>query len=341
MRGFAALAVMAFHYRDYFSLPFPIVPNGETAVDLFFVLSGFVLAYAYERRFREGLGTARFMALRLARIYPMYLLGTALAVIADMTLWLGGYWSHPAPTLLKFEDYATSLLFIPWFCAHCGFFPFNFPAWSLLIELIANFFYRFFFEALSSRAMAVVAAAGFVGVALTGNGQNDLGYEGLAQDLFRVGFSFPVGVLLYRYWSTGSFRPQIPSLLPIAGMLGLFCLPDQYAFYLISLLSFPILIYLAASSEPTGVLAKTFSKLGAASFAVYMLHSPVLDIYKILEHKISMNSISSLWPFTFLMITVIGLAILADRKYDMRFQKILGQIIRGARHGAVASHSVR
>jgi peptidoglycan/LPS O-acetylase OafA/YrhL len=75
LRGLAAMAVMAYHVdHDW-------MPGGHLAVDFFFCLSGFVIALNYQDRMRGGaIGVVRFMALRLARLYPMVLAGALLAI---------------------------------------------------------------------------------------------------------------------------------------------------------------------------------------------------------------------------------------------------------------------
>ena len=79
LRGIAALAVVGYH----FSLRGPLhLQNGFLAVDLFFVLSGFVIAYSYEKRLREGLPLKDFVLIRFIRLYLLYLLGTLFPIIA-------------------------------------------------------------------------------------------------------------------------------------------------------------------------------------------------------------------------------------------------------------------
>src|ERR1700761_1914630 len=77
LRGIAALAVVLYH------LPLPLhalAPRGYLAVDLFFLMSGFVVAAAYEERLLSGLSTAAFALVRLKRLWPLYGLGVVLGV---------------------------------------------------------------------------------------------------------------------------------------------------------------------------------------------------------------------------------------------------------------------
>jgi peptidoglycan/LPS O-acetylase OafA/YrhL len=80
IRGLAAILVVIFHAEQFFGArPFP---KSYLAVDVFFLLSGAVVANAYEHRLQSDMSLARFTWLRIVRIYPLYLLGTVLGVVA-------------------------------------------------------------------------------------------------------------------------------------------------------------------------------------------------------------------------------------------------------------------
>ena len=72
LRGMAALFVAMRHISFFHNLG---VHGGYLAVDLFFVLSGFVIANAYEARLASGLSAKRFLALRYVRLWPVYAAG--------------------------------------------------------------------------------------------------------------------------------------------------------------------------------------------------------------------------------------------------------------------------
>ena len=78
LRGISAVFVVLFHYSVYLR---PIsVPNAYLAVDLFFIMSGFVIGLAYENRLRNSLSVPGFIKLRLVRLYPLYILGTLIGL---------------------------------------------------------------------------------------------------------------------------------------------------------------------------------------------------------------------------------------------------------------------
>src|SRR5258708_7908558 len=82
LRGIAALLVVLFHFRGNF-LGFNNYPSGDgyLAVDVFFVLSGFVLSHAYLSRFARGMTVWQFVKIRLIRLYPLYFIGLMLGMV--------------------------------------------------------------------------------------------------------------------------------------------------------------------------------------------------------------------------------------------------------------------
>ena len=72
MRGIAAIVVLIMHTSAI--LDAKILNGAYLAVDLFFLLSGFVLAHAYGKKLEDGLPRTRFMAIRLIRLYPLHFL---------------------------------------------------------------------------------------------------------------------------------------------------------------------------------------------------------------------------------------------------------------------------
>lgn len=86
LRGVAALMVMWYHIFEGFATS-PIDQNfnhGYLAVDFFFVLSGFVVGYAYDDRWNKTLTMKGFFKRRLIRLHPMIILGTVLGLITFM-----------------------------------------------------------------------------------------------------------------------------------------------------------------------------------------------------------------------------------------------------------------
>ena len=132
------------------------MPSGALAVDLFFMMSGFVIAYAYDKKI-PTLGLGGFMRLRAIRFYPLYLLGLGFGVLRAMILLrlgtpeltypgviialIAAIMFFPAPILSTLSD---------------GISPLNGPAWSLIFEMWINALYALFFRHLTTRILLFV-----------------------------------------------------------------------------------------------------------------------------------------------------------------------------------------
>ena len=205
MRGVAAIVVMLWHSPD---LPWHIRNrNGALAVDFFFCLSGFVIAFSYEDRLKKGLKLSSFYAARLIRLYPVYLLSMlfafAVSIAIDRYVHADRSQIHTQAAFL-----AMSLLLLPNFGNSNNplLFPLNTPAWSLFFEVIANLFYAFAVsrKLVSSWLVAAVCAASLLGMCiLVASGKHKLwevGYLGVRWSFTvafcRVALSFGTGVLV-------------------------------------------------------------------------------------------------------------------------------------------------
>src|SRR6185437_6209521 len=76
LRGVAALAVVLYHYASDL-----IAPHGYLAVDLFFAMSGFVIASAYEAKLKDGLDVRGFLGIRAKRLAPLWMLGAIVGFV--------------------------------------------------------------------------------------------------------------------------------------------------------------------------------------------------------------------------------------------------------------------
>lgn len=135
MRGVAALAVLVFHRREL--LPTDLLGHGYLGVDFFFILSGFVIGYAYEKRLLEGRRPfLRFAATRFIRLMPLLALGVAVGLVVAIinaleAHWRGGVVRAIASVPLAIIPLPSPILRLPWLL--------DGPSWSLFFELAANF----------------------------------------------------------------------------------------------------------------------------------------------------------------------------------------------------------
>jgi peptidoglycan/LPS O-acetylase OafA/YrhL len=132
LRGIAALAIVMFHFMEWVYADYSkdFIGHGFLAVDFFFCLSGFVIAYAYDDRM-EKLGLVEFFKSRIIRLHPLVISGSVLGLLAFLFDPFGG---HPElySTGKIILAFICSLLLIPFpVIADRGFnlFSFNAPSW--------------------------------------------------------------------------------------------------------------------------------------------------------------------------------------------------------------------
>jgi peptidoglycan/LPS O-acetylase OafA/YrhL len=329
LRGVAALAVVGSHFENLSGISVHMRHAG-VAVDFFFILSGFVIAQAYENRLEHGLSWRGYMVLRLRRLYPAILGGLFIGLIAALA---GGEKLYPAMAL--------QILLLPLFWGpilHGGeLFPLDGPLWSLFLELAANALHAAAFRWLTTpRLVAVVAlaAVALIPVSLHFGGL-DVGWG--RQNFWggppRVIFGFGMGLLIYRLRVRGLAAPRAPYWLIVMGLIMCLARPfpeaGRYALTdpLIVLILLPALVILAVESPvpPRGL--KLTMWLGALSYPLYAIHAPLLRGFETGLDTLSDSQETVGWLLA--APAVIALATLFERVYDAPIRVWLGAAMRG------------
>ena len=286
LRGLAAILVVWFHQHMAGISPFP--DGVYLAVDLFFLMSGFVIAHAYEARLGQGLGVWAFMRVRLIRLYPLYILGSAFGMIVMLAFGrLSAF--HGASVGEMLRAIASAIFMVPYVTPEVsvGLFPLNGPAWSLFFELVANLAYALIGPRLSSRMLGAICAAAGVLVVLAAlrYGTLNLGHrtDGLWVGFPRVIFSFSAGVLLYRMHKAGRLpKLAIHPLWVIAAAAILLLLPAKGPSAgplaaAIVILAFPLLLIAGVGALTPGPrVGKAFALSGEVSYPLYAVHGPLV-----------------------------------------------------------------
>jgi peptidoglycan/LPS O-acetylase OafA/YrhL len=157
-RGVAAVAVVMMHGDPY--LGWNVFPHATLAVDFFFMLSGFVLTLAYQRRLDDGWSMKEFMKARAIRLYPLYGLALAVGFSVEMLRVLGGGKGASPGYLLLFL--AAGMVMLPLMPGYgpvgVPTFPLNFPSWSLFSEVLANLLHGWFLRRRSWKFLVGVVA---------------------------------------------------------------------------------------------------------------------------------------------------------------------------------------
>ena len=308
LRGVAALVVIWYHVFEGFATS-PVdqrFNHGYLAVDFFFILSGFVVGYAYDDRWkRRTLSFGGFVKRRLIRLHPMVVLG---AVLGAVTFCIQGrvQWDG---TPVAFSSVLLALLLglflipalpgsAPEVRGNGEMYPLNGPTWSLFFEYIGNLLYALFLRRLPTRWLAGFVALTGIGLAAyavgNGSGYGHLGVgwtlagNNLPGGLLRLSFAFPMGLLLSRLFRPVAVRGAfwICSLAVVA----LLCVPyvgDGTAPWMNGLYDaacvlvlFPLLVWLGASGRASDrTTARTCKFLGDISYPVYVIHYPFMYLF--------------------------------------------------------------
>jgi peptidoglycan/LPS O-acetylase OafA/YrhL len=322
LRGIAALLVVCRHIVPLHGnrLNFP---SSYLAVELFFLFSGFVIAHAYDKRFEAGMSFWDFFKARILRLYPLYLLGFAIAVLSVPWVRSMGFrtWSlDPRLVVPNLFMLPTYLVF-----SRGALFPFNGPSWTLLFELLANFLYCLVYRGLNAGRLAlfVIVMGALLAFSAFYFGSLDIGYMGstFSGGLARVGFSFFAGVLVYRFQQSHPCPIRISPWLLLAGATALLVqavprgLDREIYDATCAVVIFPLFAYLATAVEPGKVGQNLFTLGGGASYALYLIHAPlggVLIVWLAHHHRLKGTILLGL---TFIAVVSV-IAVLVERFYD-------------------------
>lgn len=356
LRGVAALLVVWYHVFEGFQFAgnkpvIDFINHGYLAVDFFFILSGFVVGYAYDNRWGKTLTLGGFFRRRLIRLQPMVcmgaLIGAASFLLSGMERWDGTH----ATLWLTFLAFVCGCLMLPALPGmprevrgNGEMFPLNGPCWSLFFEYIGNILYALLIRRLSTRLLAVLSFAlccaltwfavtdqsgyGSIGVGWTVDRTNILGGS------LRMLCPFTMGLLLSRifkpiHYARGAFWTSAALLLII------FHIPYIYSDGALSLNGvfeaaciiavFPLVVWYAASGKTTDIASTRICRfLGDISFPLYIVHYPLMYAFYMWLIKTRQYTLYETWPAALAAVTAsIILACLCLKLYDMPVRKWL------------------
>lgn len=357
LRGVAALLVVFYHIFEGFSFAgggtlITVINHGYLAVDFFFILSGFVIGYAYDDRWKKNLTLKSFFKRRLIRLHPMIVMGS---VIGCLTFFIQGGVKWDGTQMATSAVMLALLLAMFFIPAYPGagydvrgngeMFSLNGPSWSLFFEYIGNILYALFIHRLSNKALTVlvillglglswfalfdVVGYGMIGVGWTLDGLNFWG------GMLRMLFPFTLGMLISR-----NFRPfKVRGAFWICSviLLVLFCVPYigghspvclNGVFEMVCIVViFPLLVCLGASGQTTDKRSTRICKfLGDISYPLYAIHYPLMYLFYawLIENKL--YTLGETWPMAALVyFGSIVLAYLCLKLYDEPVRKWLGR----------------
>ncbi|MBO7228600.1 MAG: acyltransferase [Bacteroidales bacterium] len=358
LRGVAALIVVCYHIFEGFSFAeitngagdgmIHILNHGYLAVDFFFLLSGFVLSYAYDGR--SEMKKTDFFKRRLIRLHPMLVMGAFVGMICFL---IGGsqQWNGTqVPFYLTLLCFVLSALMLPAIPSSASevrgngeMFPLNGPAWSLFFEYIGNILYILFIRRLSTKILGAFvlllgvlhtvfslgnfSGYGSIGVGWTLDGVNFCG------GLIRMLFPLTLGMFLSR-----RFKPlKIKSSFWTCSLLLLivFSVPYIPGFNFVSfnglyesicvLIFFPLILIMGASAQDLNRKTNKINHfLGDLSYPLYMIHYPIMYLF---YQWLIANERYTLSETSFVAIPVVVLSVLLaflfSKFYDKPLRKYL------------------
>lgn len=353
LRGVAAVLVIWYHFFEGFatSPTDQMMNHGYLAVDFFFVLSGFVIGYAYDDRWRRGMTAGRFMLRRVIRLHPMVILAVLLGAVSYIIQGSVRWDGTPMPMSMLVLSLVLGLFLIPVIPGtgadvrgNGEMFPLNGPSWSLFFEYIGSILYAIVLHRLSSRALRVVVVLSGIGLAacalgnMSGYYHTGMGWSladwGFVGGFMRLSFSFSAGLLISR-----GFRPRrirgtfwicaaaiaLVMACPYVGGPEASLLNGIYD-TVCTLLIFPLLVYIGACGTTTDAFStRTCNFLGEISYPVYIIHYPVMYMFYawVWAHGYTFGEV---WPVCALLFPgIILLAWAALRLYDTPVRRYLSR----------------
>lgn len=315
LRGVGALLVIFFHFGEAFATDWTTqaVNHGYLAVDFFFILSGFVIGYAYDSRWSRGMTTGRFMLRRLIRLHPMVILAALLGVASYLFQGSVRWDGTPVPLHAVIIALFLGLLMIPAIPhtitdvrGNAEMFPLNGPQWSLFFEYIGSLLYAFLLHRLSTRllrlwvivsGLGVIACtmANFSGGYTMGYGWSILGWDiipcgGFVGGFLQMSFCFGTGLLMTRDFKAG--KPVRGAFWICAALLAIICCAPYISLsggvtplngiydLICTLLILPALVWLGARGVTTDRFSTSVCEwMGRLSYPVYIIHYPLMYLF--------------------------------------------------------------
>lgn len=331
LRGIAACMVILYHSPfNYGSQPLGIFNNSYLFVDFFFILSGFVMSFAYGEKILEGFPFYKYISLRLGRIYPLHLfmlLAWVPYVLIKQYLYSAGYGGTDQIDTSNIYTFISNLFLVHSMGIHSNL-SWNYPSWSISTEFFA--YISFFLITLSVDKKnsliipLIISAVSYVFIFATLYPNLDITYD---FGFIRCLGAFYIGVFLFR------IRPKINLIksdkmihfLEVTSILLLILFVtfsnNNKPILFLTIISFALTI-LVFSSNKNGVIGKFLElklmrEIGVRSYSIYML----LGLFWAVIMNIFMHILyikpETTFGFTSIIINVIViLSIIAISKYS-------------------------
>ena len=366
LRGVAALLVVWYHVFEGFQFAgnkpvIDFINHGYLAVDFFFILSGFVVGYAYDSRWGKTLTTGVFFRRRLIRLQPMVCMGALIGAVSFLLTGMERWDGSHATLGLTFLAFVCGCLMLPALPGmprevrgNGEMFPLNGPCWSLFFEYIGNIVYALLIRRLSTRLLSLLTFAlcctltwfavtdqsgyGSIGVGWTVDSMNMLGGS------LRMLCPFTAGALLSRifkpfnnvrgaFWISTAVLlalfhvPYIGRSYSLGGIFGTLSLNGVFESVCIVAI-FPLIVWLAASGKTTDAASTRICRfLGNISYPLYIVHYPLMYVFYRWLIKTEQYTLQETWYVALaVVVSSIVLAWFCLKIYDEPVRKRLAKV---------------
>ena len=340
LRGVAAVMVVAFHIFEAHATSYldQFINHGYLAVDFFFLLSGFVIGYAYDDRWSK-MSFGNFFTRRLVRLQPMVVMGTIIGALCfyfqASTMW-PMISTVPVWKMLTIMVIGFTMLPVPPSMDIRGWsemYPINGPAWSLFFEYIVNILYGTVVRKFSRLALSILvflSACALIHLAVTSDQGDVVGGWAIDPTQLHIGFArviypFFAGLLLFRmgklihikyafFWSSIALIIVL-SMPRIGGSEHLWMNGLYEAISIIFI--FPLIIYLGASGELKSKYSSQLCRfLGNISYPIYITHYPLIYMYTAWVHDNKISLQHGFYVALLVFISSIVIAYACLKLYD-------------------------
>ena len=359
LRGVAALLVIVYHICEGFALsrtmnnagsgliePFN---HGHLAVDFFFMLSGFVISYAYDDRW-GSLSVAEFFKRRLIRLQPMLVLGAVLGAVSFFASGCERWDGSTTPVGWVIMALLLTMFMIPALPGmryevrgYGEMYSLNGPAWSLFFEYIGSILYALIIRRMSTKSLVWLASVlglihvGFFVANVSGYDSIGVGWTMDAVNfwggMIRMMLPFVVGMLLSR-----TFKPKkikgvfwlcsamlvATFTIPYIAFDGNISLNSLYEVACVMFV-FPVIVWLGACGYSDSKLLAAINRfLGEISYPIYIVHYPLMYLFYMWVVKNQQYGLNDtvLIPILLILASVV-LAYVSLKLYDEPIRKWL------------------
>lgn len=345
LRGIAAWWVVFYHTREfldeYVGLPIQhFLANGFLAVDLFFIMSGFVIYLNYNSKVsvQNPSSVLYFMSKRFARVYPLHLFTLLLYISVPVILFATNRITELPPRYDLGAFAANFFLIDTWGLTADA--TWNIPSWSISAEWFSYLLFPVIAFALLAaptvwRMLAVMAATGCaVGLYFHATGYQSLGDDLVGSANIRCALQFIIGCVigkLYTGMSLQSIRPSLQYIFLLAG-IGILSLAiwGGVRDYIVAPAAFIFIVIALTSAEnliSKILLLPPLIYLGDISYSTYMIHYIFRDYFKYLFVKT--EGVASLPAYGLLILAIFAASAICYKLVEVPAQKYLNNVFSG------------